>query len=959
MLRIILTMRWLAALLLAGSVPNDVEIRGMRHPALSPDGLRLAFAWRGDLWICPSEGGKAERVTSDPADEAKPCWSPDGRRLAYAGDAEGTRDVYVLDLASHETRRLTRHAADDDAPAWSPDGAWIAFQSNRDSNLDLALNDDVYDVWKMPAAGGTATRVTRFRGENPAWSPDGAWIAYDRYSSGYGDGEHNVFLIDADGRGTPRELASGREDTRHPVFKGKSLYCAHETNGARNVWKTSVDGGPPLQVTGHRGDHVTWPSTSARGDLLAYEYDFDLYTLDLRATRPEPRKLAIRAEPPPQPAPARETLASGLRGPAWSPSGRRLAFSAGGRIWTSSSDGGEARVVTEGPGDDRDPAWAADEASLVYVSAPPGLPGHVWRAPLRGGAPVRISRDEAIYRTPRPSPDGRDVLVVVGDGAAADIRVIDVSTGASREIAAARGTAEFSPCWSADGRSIYYLKDVDKGTSILRVPRAGGPAFEIRPGVARRDSLEASPDGKRLAWEQGRSVRVAAIDDGEEGEVVGRGVGRPSWSPDSSMLAAEAPGRSGSGVLVMDAGGSSRLPLEIRAVRDIPRAEESRAVFAQVWAAYWGNYYDPFFHGVDMIALRAKYLSFAEACRTRAELYDLINDMLKELRSSHIHLKPPAAKAAATTGALGADLERGAGGGFTLRRVEPGGPASNAGLADGDVLELAAEEDIDLLLAEEAALRARTAEGTRTVRIKGISKTALRELKYANQIEARKRRVRELSGGRLGYFHIKMMAATEVARMRAALEKDYPDAEGLVFDERDGVGGFAHRPICALLDSSAPERLNRNPACAMRNRDGSMVKDVYGDPKPPARSWNKPVIMIQNEVSRSDKEILPHTFRHLGIGYLVGMPTAGGVIGGNEWTMRDGSRIVVSVQGWFTLDGRNMEGWGVPPDYRVPLTHEDLYAGRDPQIDKAVEVLLAQMDGRIAPPRKADAPENK
>ena len=80
----------LAALLLAGSAPNDVEIRGMRHPALSPDGLRLAFAWRGDLWICPAEGGKAERVTSDPGDERKPCWSPDGLRLAYAGDANGT-----------------------------------------------------------------------------------------------------------------------------------------------------------------------------------------------------------------------------------------------------------------------------------------------------------------------------------------------------------------------------------------------------------------------------------------------------------------------------------------------------------------------------------------------------------------------------------------------------------------------------------------------------------------------------------------------------------------------------------------------------------------------------------------------------------------------------------------------------------------------------------------------------
>ncbi|HEX7898759.1 MAG TPA: S41 family peptidase [Planctomycetota bacterium] len=946
-------MFWLAVSLLAGGAPNDVEIRGMRHPALSPDGRRLAFAWRGDLWICPAEGGPAERVTTDPGDERKPCWSPDGLRLAYAGDANGTLDLYVLDLATREARRLTRHTADDDAPAWSPDGAWIAFQSNRDSNLDLALNDDVFDVWKMPSGGGTATRVTRFRGENPAWSADGKWIAYDRYATGYGDGEHNVFIVDADGRGTPREVASGREDSRRPAFRGRTLYFAHETHGFRNIWKTALDGGPLYQVTGHRGDHVTWPT--ARGDTLVYEYDFDFYCLDLRAPRPEPRKLAIRAEAPPEPPPARETLASGLRAPAWSPSGRRLAFSAGGRIWTSSSDGGAARVVTAGPGEDRDPAWAADEASLVYVSAPPGLPGHVWRSPLDGGTPIRISREEAAYRTPRPSPDGRELLVVVGEGAAADVRVIDAKSGAARDVAAKQGTAEFSPCWSADGRSIYFLKDGEQGTSILRAPRDGGPAFEIRGPTARRDGLEASPDGKRLAWEQGKNVRVALIDGGEEPALVGRGVGRPSWSPDSSMLAAEVPGRA---LLVLDAGGASRLPLEIRVERDIPRAEESRALFGQVWAAYWGSYYDPFFHGVDMMALRAKYLPVAEACRTRGELYDVINDMLRELKSSHIHLKPPAPKTGPPTGALGADLERGADGGFALRRIEPGGPAAKAGLRDGDVLELPAAEDLDALLAAEAELKLRTSEGTRTVKVLGIPRTALRELKYANTIEARKARVRELSNGRLGYFHIRMMAAPEVARLKEALEKEFPEAEGLVLDERDGVGGFAHRPVCALLDSTAPERLNRNPACAMRNRDGSMVKDVYGDPRPPARSWNKPVVMIQNEVSRSDKEILPHTFRHLGLGYLVGMPTAGGVIGGNEWTMRDGSRIIVSVQGWFTLDGRNMEGWGVPPDFRVPLTHDDLYAGRDPQIDKAVEVLLAQMDGRLAPPRKREV-ENK
>src|SRR5438552_16579617 len=124
----------------------------------------------------------------------------------------------------------------------------------------------------VPAGGVTATHISRFRGASPAWSPDGRWIAYDRYSSGYADGEHNIFVIAADGTGLPREIASGTEDSRHPVFRGSQLYFSHEANGIkqasmhRNVWRAPVNGGPLLQVTGHREGEVTWPSTTAQSN---------------------------------------------------------------------------------------------------------------------------------------------------------------------------------------------------------------------------------------------------------------------------------------------------------------------------------------------------------------------------------------------------------------------------------------------------------------------------------------------------------------------------------------------------------------------------------------------------------------------------------------------------------------------------------------------------------------------
>src|SRR5258706_8860703 len=124
----------LLALCLLGAASSSVDLHGLRHPALSPDGRRIAFDWHGDVWVCPVDGGAAERITDDPADEQKPCWSPDGTKLAYSSDKSGNRDLYVIDLATRRARALTVHSSDDDAPAWSPDGKWIAFQSNRDSN---------------------------------------------------------------------------------------------------------------------------------------------------------------------------------------------------------------------------------------------------------------------------------------------------------------------------------------------------------------------------------------------------------------------------------------------------------------------------------------------------------------------------------------------------------------------------------------------------------------------------------------------------------------------------------------------------------------------------------------------------------------------------------------------------------------------------------------------------------
>ncbi len=961
----------------ARSAASQGELRGMKHPALSPDGKQLAFSVHGDLWLCAADGGKATRLTTDPADEQSPAWSPDGKSLAFSSDKNGNRDLFILAIDGGEVRQLTSHSSADDRPAWSPDGLTIAFESTRDSNVDLCLNNDVWDLWRVPAAGGTAQRITRFRGENPCWSPDGKQIAYDRYSSGYADGEHNIFIISADGSGIPKEIASGPEDSRRPAWKGGTIYFAHEADGiyragSRNIWKAPQAGGALVQLTGLRGDHVTFPTVCAASDVMVFEYDFDLYSVNLKQKPPTtPAKIKITYDNPyKDDANATKTYTTGLKSPAWSPDGAHIAGILDGDLVVMDADGSHAKVLTRTLDEERDPSWAGND-HIVCVRAAWGGAGHVVEIAL-DGTERTLTKEAASYRAPVRS---RDLLAVqVDDAGERGIYLIDLKTNTKRAIADEKGVDESSPAW-VDG-SVAYLRGAENGASEIVIRPLEGAARTLDSNRSIKAQLRSSAGGTQLCFTfvdlSGGAWNVAMVDV-KSGRVTAmpadQQVNRtaPSWAPDDSMLLFEEnrvnrfQQNDGREQLWVRDAAKTAVKLQVKYSIEKPwsRRDDMTSLFLQTWNAYDRNYYDPFFHGVDWTAAREKYRPFASDAQTKAELYEIINDMIRELRSSHIHLTPAPVKNSVITGAVGADVEV-VDGGVRLVRVEPNGPAAKAGLKDGDVIEKVGDQpvgDFDRQLTfadviKEVTLGIRDRD---PVTVKPVNRNDLRKLKYDNQVARAKAFVKEKSDGRLGYHHITMMMPPEVTRMKTVIEKEYAEAAALVLDIRDGVGGNTHKQVINLLDSKAPDRINANPAGFTRMRNGTMQPDKYTNGfnggRMTGKSFDRPVIMITNEVSRSDKEILPWTFRASGVGYLVGMPTAGGVIGGSDWTLKDGAKITVSGQGWFTNDGRNLEGWGVPPDYRVPMTHDDLYAGRDPQLEKAVEVLLGQLDGKVPPPR--------
>ncbi|HEX6185184.1 MAG TPA: hypothetical protein VFZ44_14970, partial [Pyrinomonadaceae bacterium] len=178
--------------------------------ALSPDGKKVAFIARGEVFAASStDGGDAVRVTNSPAPESQPVWSPDSRRLAYVSERDGPGHVYVYDFATNTETQLTDAPEPDDTPRYSPDGKWLAFQ--RAGREVRALN--LESKQERVVAKGSLQRPPLNPDRPYAWSPDSKWIAYMPVGQKL---FRNVYVaaVEGDGRGRPVSfLANGGSNT--------------------------------------------------------------------------------------------------------------------------------------------------------------------------------------------------------------------------------------------------------------------------------------------------------------------------------------------------------------------------------------------------------------------------------------------------------------------------------------------------------------------------------------------------------------------------------------------------------------------------------------------------------------------------------------------------------------------------------------------------------------------------
>jgi tricorn protease len=372
---------------------------------------------------------------------------------------------------------------------------------------------------------------------------------------------------------------------------------------------------------------------------------------------------------------------------------------------------------------------------------------------------------------------------------------------------------------------------------------------------------------------------------------------------------------------------------------------EKSVVFDQAWGWLRTHFHDPAMNGVDWPNVRAEFAPRVAAEHTPTELTRLLSMMVGELNASHCGVRP-AGSAARTTGRLGLHFDRTEyerNGALRVSGLVPLGPAAVTGrIAAGDYLlavngvELTRGAALEQWLENQSGREVRLTlaadargAGKREVAVKPVDSAAEKELLYREWVEKNRALVERLSGGRLGYVHMIDMGYESLLRLMADLDADNLAREGVVFDVRNNNGGFVN--VYAL------DVIARRPYLNMTDRGWPTgpARRVLGQ-----RALEKPTVLLTNQHSLSDAEDFAEGYRALGLGKVVGEPTAGWIIYTSNVPMIDGSVVRLPTTTITTAGGEPMEMHPRPVDVEVRRALGEDEAGKDSQIERAVAELL-------------------
>ena len=410
----------------------------MRYPAISPDGKKIAFAYKGDIFCVDANGGEARQLTTNPAYDYKPVWSPDGSRIAFASNREGGFDVYVIDARGGEPRRLTTNSAGEIPMTWS-DNNHVVFQSSLMPTAEsIIFADGFVQEYVVDLDAHRPTMFSTLQMDDISINSRGEILYHDK--KGYEDvwRKHHTSPIARDiwlnKDGAFRKLTSFAGEDRNPVWSadGESYYYLSEQDGTFNIYINKVAGGNARQLTNFSGNPVRFLSASS-DDKLCFGYDGEIYTL-VAGGQPKKVNIQIVADKNDRDL-VRQINSSGATEISVSPSGKEVAFVMHGDVYVTSVEYRTTKRLTDTPEQERDICFAPDGRSVVYASERGGV-WQIYATSIKDKdeksfayatelTEERLTNNNITSQMPKYSPDGKMVAYFEDRG---DLRVIDVKS---------------------------------------------------------------------------------------------------------------------------------------------------------------------------------------------------------------------------------------------------------------------------------------------------------------------------------------------------------------------------------------------------------------------------------------------------------------------------------------------------------------------------------------------------
>jgi tricorn protease len=892
------------------------------------------------LWLDSTGGGTFERFLTELDGQLEdPCWV--GERVAFVSDHEGWGNVYSVDATGGDLRRHTDHG-DHYARAASSDGTHVVYQCAGDIWLLDELTADsqprLLEIELGSARHGTAPVTLDAKEHLNAFAPgrEGRGSAVEVRGSVF-------WLTHRDG--PARHLGGGdgvRARTPH-TFGPKDAQLV--------AWVTDADGEDAVEVAPVTGGEAA-PRRFAGGQLgrvggITGSPDGSRVAVAANDGRVIVIDLADGAL---------QTLEQGVHdqstGLAFSPDSKWLAWSRPGpeplsNIRLARLSDGECVDATPLRFGDTDPVFSMDGKYLVFLSSrtfDPVYDAHVFDMSFAGSTrPYLVTLAAS---TPSPfeaEPDGRPRRSDDRDGTSHAVTApAPVLVEVTVDIEGLHERLTRAPVVAGHYTN---LRAVEDGVAFLREPS---------PGVLGEDG--AKPDAKsraalvRLDFEKGRELEL--LDALDSFEVSGDG--RSVVVRDGDRLRVLPADRRENSENWKDGGPPGDVVDEVDLSRVRVRVDpvvEWRQMYDEAARLMRDHFWVEDMSGVDWAAAVARYRPLVERLSTRDDLSELIWEVQGELGTSHAYESQPArhVEDRRKLGFLGGDFERDAGGTWRVARILPGevgvpsarSPlrAPGAGVAVGDAITAidgrpvdpafgpaaslvgAADKPVELLVQRDGAA------------LRRVAVTALaddRSLRYLAWVAEKRAAVHEATAGRVGYLHVPDMMGYGWAEMHRDLNLEIA-REALIVDVRHNRGGHTSELVL--------EKLGRRVLGWDTVRHGQPQRYPHDAPR-------GPIVAITDFWAGSDGDIITATFKLRKLGPVVGTRTWGGVIGiDGRYDLVDRSMVTQPRYSfWFEELGWGVENHGVDPDVEVQYPPQDWAAGRDPQLEEGLRIVLAALE---------------